>query len=191
MTVEFARGFARGFAPRHEAVWPTPSRAAGAASDDRVASAAPLFEPRPPAPPDAVSLLAQARRGLAEAGREAAPAARFEASYLAALRAAAAVLVVRGRPHRRAAKPESAWRLLASTAPELGEWVEYFAAHSATHAAAQAGITRRIDTALADELRARAGEFVALGHRVVHGEHRDPGTPGCGARSRAPRRRRR
>lgn len=133
------------------------------------------FEPRPPASPEAVSLLAQARHGLAEAGREHAPAARFVASYLSALRAGAAILVAKGRPHRRAAKPQSTWTLLASAAPEMEQWAEYFAARSATHASAQAGIMRGIDAATADDLRRRAGEFVALAHRVVHGSQGEHG----------------
>lgn len=161
----------------------------------RRAGSALLFEPRPPAPPEAVSLLAQARHGLADAGRERTLAARFAASYLSALRAGAAILAAKGRPHRRAAKPQSTWALLASTAPEVAQWAEYFAARSATHASAQAGITRGIDDAMVDDQRRRAEEFVALAHRVVHGPQGESGArtsaraPWCQARPRTRSRR--
>ncbi|SFQ34538.1 hypothetical protein SAMN05421810_106215 [Amycolatopsis arida] len=123
---------------------------------------------RPPASPAAVSLLAEARHGLGEARRESDPAPRFVTAYLSALRAAAAVLAARGRPHRGRARPASVWVLLESTVPELAEWAAYFAANSAARAAAQAGITRRITADLADELVERAGQFLELAGRVVH-----------------------
>lgn len=127
------------------------------------------IELRPPVPPAAVSLLEQAQRGLDDANRGRDPAARFVGSYLSALRAGAAVLVARGRPHRGRARPESVWTLLEAVAPELASWAAFFAAHSARHAAAQAGITRRVTEDTASELIRHATEFVALAHRVVHG----------------------
>ena len=66
---------------------------------------------RPPAPPAAAALLAQARRGLAEAEREREPAERFIGAYLAALRGAAAVRTSAGRtrmPSAAAGWPASA-----------------------------------------------------------------------------------
>jgi hypothetical protein len=124
---------------------------------------------RPPAAPAAVALLAQAGRGLVEARRELYPAERFTTSYLSALRAAAAVLSARGRPHRGRAKPASVWVLLESAAPELREWAAFFAAHSATQAAVQAGITGRLTVRMADDLLRQSEQFVELARRVVHG----------------------
>ncbi|SFB37439.1 hypothetical protein SAMN05216266_109163 [Amycolatopsis marina] len=123
---------------------------------------------QPPASPAAVSLLTQAQRGLAEAVGETDPVHRFISSYLSALRAAAAVLAARGRPHRGRARPASVWVLLETEAPELGEWATYFAANSATQAAAQAGITRRVTEDLADELVQRSRQFLELARRAVH-----------------------
>jgi hypothetical protein len=123
----------------------------------------------PPASAGAVALLAQARRGILDAGREEEPSERFIAAYLSALRAAAAVLAARGRPHRGRARPASVWVLLETSAPELKEWAAYFNSHSATQAAAQAGITRRVTGALADELLRQGGRFVELAGRAVHG----------------------
>ncbi|HKS48721.1 MAG TPA: SAV_6107 family HEPN domain-containing protein [Amycolatopsis sp.] len=127
------------------------------------------FPASPPAPSAALSLLAEARRGLAEAEDVLEPVPRFIASYLAALRAGAAVLSARGRPHRGRARPASVWVLLESAAPELGEWAAFFAANSAAQAAAQAGITRRITTRAADDLLRQAGQFLEIVDRVVRG----------------------
>lgn len=124
---------------------------------------------RPPAPPVAVSLYAQARRGLAEAERESEPAQRFIGAYLAALRGTAAVLEARGRPHRGRARPASGWVLLESVAPELKEWAAFFAANSATRAAAQAGLTGKVTAEMADELVRAGTVFLELVRRVVHG----------------------
>ena len=128
---------------------------------------------RPPAVPAAVSLLKQAKEGLVEAGRETDPVPRFVASYLSALRAAAAILAARGRPHRGKARPESVWTLLGSSVPELEPWAAFFAAHSARHAAAQAGATRRVGAETTRQLYRGAGEFVLVAQRTVHEERAD------------------
>ncbi|MEV7042062.1 SAV_6107 family HEPN domain-containing protein [Amycolatopsis sp. NPDC051061] len=124
---------------------------------------------RPPAPPVAAGLLAQARRGLAEAERETAPTERFIGAYLAALRGAAAVLAARGRPHRGRARPASTWVLLDSVATELQEWSAFFASNSAARAAAQAGITGKVTAESAAELVRAATSFLELVRRLVHG----------------------
>ncbi len=195
-----------GFVPRRSGGWPASvrsGRSVGRASSAPVSEPVPDaagghaippprterpsgFEPRRPASPEAVALLGQAEHGLTEVGREATPAGRFVASYLSALRAGAAILVAKGRPHRRAARPQSTWTLLTAAAPEVTQWAEYFAAHSAAYAAAQAGISRRVGAEAADELRDRAGEFLALARRVVHGSdgEPEPRTSWCGACTR-------
>ncbi|SDC47815.1 SAV_6107 family HEPN domain-containing protein [Actinokineospora iranica] len=129
--------------------------------------------PVTPAPPaSAVSLLNQAEQGLAAAAREADPAQRFAESYLCALRAAAALLALRGRPHRGRAKPTSVWTLMSTVAPEMREWAAFFASCSATRAAVQAGITNRVGPRAADDLCRQTGQFVDLVHRAVHGARR-------------------
>ncbi|NIH79361.1 SAV_6107 family HEPN domain-containing protein [Amycolatopsis viridis] len=129
---------------------------------------------RPPAAPAATALLADARRGIGEARHAAQPAPKFIAAYLAALRAGAAVLAARGRPHRGRARPASVWVLLETAAPELSDWTAYFAAHSAARAAAQAGNTRRITAERADELLRQASRFVELARGLVHGRTSAP-----------------
>ncbi|WP_328607723.1 SAV_6107 family HEPN domain-containing protein [Amycolatopsis sp. NBC_00345] len=125
---------------------------------------------RPPAPPAAVALLAQAKRGLAGAERERDPAERFIGAYLSALRGAAAVLAARGRPSRGRSRPASGWVLLDAVAPELREWSAFFAANSATRAAAEAGITGRVTAESAADLLRATSLFLEVVRRVVHGE---------------------
>ncbi|MBC6450781.1 hypothetical protein GPZ80_26835 [Actinokineospora sp. HBU206404] len=126
----------------------------------------------PAVPPAALGLLAQAEQGLAAAVRQPQPAQRFAEAYLCALRAAAALLAARGRPHRGRAKPTSVWTLLSSVAPEMREWSAFFASCSTTRAAVQAGITSRVGPRAADDLVRQSGQFIALVHRAVHGDRR-------------------
>lgn len=110
----------------------------------------------------ALALLRQAADGLAEAHRQDDPLLRHPAAYLAALRAAAAVLAVRARPRPRRGSTRNVWQLLAEVAPELQEWSAYFASCSATRAAAEAGIARLVGQRDADDLVRQAEQFVAL-----------------------------
>jgi hypothetical protein len=125
-------------------------------------AAAYIPHPAPVPPSSALALVRQARAGVAEAQRETAPAQRYATAYLAALRAAAAMLALRGRPHRGRARPTSAWVLLTSLAPEFTEWAVYFAASSATRAAIQAGVTRNVTQRAADDLVREAAHFTDL-----------------------------
>jgi hypothetical protein len=120
----------------------------------------------PPCPPSVRLLLTQARQGLREAEGTPDPVERFLHAYLAALRAAAAVLAVRARPRRRT-RPTSAWALLPVLAPELAEWSAFFAAISATRAAVEAGASRLVTARQADDLVRQAGTFLGLAERVV------------------------
>src|SRR3954466_1779800 len=95
--------------------------------------------PRPaPTPRAALGLLRQAADGLAEAHHDSDPLSRYPAAYLAALRAAAAVLAVRARPEPKRRGSRNVWHLLAEVAPELAEWAAFFASCSDTRAAAEA-----------------------------------------------------
>jgi hypothetical protein len=109
-----------------------------------------------------VGLLRQAADGIAEAHREPDPITRYPLAYLAALRAAAAVLAVRATPQPRRGSTRNAWQLLAVVAPELGEWAAFFASCSATRAAAEAGITRLVGQRDADDLLRQSEQFVQL-----------------------------
>jgi HEPN domain-containing protein len=121
----------------------------------------------PPPGSAALGLLRQAEKGLAEAERLADPSRRFAAAHLAALRAGAAVLAVRAQPSTRRRGGRSVWELLIKVAPELGEWAAFFAAGSATRAAAEAGITRLVTERAADDLVRQAGQFLAVIQRLL------------------------
>jgi SAV_6107-like HEPN len=125
--------------------------------------------PRIPAPTSraALGLLRQAGDGLAEAHGEADPLLRYPAAYLAALRAAAAVLAVRARPRPRRGAPRDVWHLVAEVAPELGEWAAFFASCSDTRAAAEAGIARLVGRRDADDLLRQAEQFVGIVRGIV------------------------
>jgi hypothetical protein len=110
----------------------------------------------------ALALLRQAADGLAEAHLTEDPMRRYPASYLAALRAGAAVLAVRATPQPRRGAPRAVWDLLPVVAPELGEWAAYFASCSGIRAAAEAGISRLVDRRAADDLLRQAEQFVGL-----------------------------
>jgi len=114
--------------------------------------------------PAAVSLLDAARRGLAEAMMLDPPPQRYATAHLAALRAAAAVLAARARPETttRRRRPTSAWVLLTTFAPELGEWAAFFAAGAAKRAAAEAGLPRAVTAREADDLLRDADTFLAV-----------------------------
>ncbi|WP_433270141.1 SAV_6107 family HEPN domain-containing protein [Actinosynnema sp. CS-041913] len=124
--------------------------------------------PLPLPPTSAVGLLAQARDCVREAERETEPADRYATAYLGAMRAAAAVLALRGRPHRGRAKPTSVWVLLPALAPELREWAAYFASCSAARAAVQAGITRQVTRRSADDLVRQAAQFTELVDEIMY-----------------------
>ncbi|MBB3661151.1 hypothetical protein FB384_000055 [Prauserella sediminis] len=158
----------------------------------RVTQPALPFAEAPPAAPAAAPLLAQARRGIQAARGESDVVERFTGAYLSALRAAAAVLTARGRPHRGRAKPQSTWSLLESAAPELAGWAAYFAGYSARYSAVRSGAYRGADEELAHELLQRAGEFLAIADVVVRGQTASGGreTPSqCDAPVPFPRRR--
>ncbi|WP_433798320.1 SAV_6107 family HEPN domain-containing protein [Actinomycetospora sp. CA-084318] len=127
--------------------------------------------PRPPAPPPSrsvVTLLGAAREGLREAQGASTPAERFRLAHLSALRSAAAVLAVRAVA-RRSSRPTDAWTLLGSVAPEYGEWAAFFAAHSSTRSAVEAGATRLVGQRDADDMVRQADLFLALVTRTVAG----------------------
>ncbi|MEU4095172.1 SAV_6107 family HEPN domain-containing protein [Streptomyces sp. NPDC026673] len=125
---------------------------------------------RATAPAAALDLLAQARRGLDEAAVLEAPNERFATAHLAALRTAAAVLAVRGRPEptrRRRQRIRSAWEVLPEIAPELTEWSALFAAGAPQRARAEAGIQGAVSLREADDLVRATGMFLRLVERLL------------------------
>ncbi|CCB73939.1 MULTISPECIES: SAV_6107 family HEPN domain-containing protein [Streptomycetaceae] len=125
---------------------------------------------RATASPAALDLLAQARRGLAEAAEAPTANERYATAHLAALRTAAAVLAVRGRPEatpRRRRRIRSAWEVLPEAAPELAEWSALFASGAERRARAEAGIPGAATWRQADDLLRAVTVFLRLVHRLL------------------------
>ncbi|WP_180927637.1 SAV_6107 family HEPN domain-containing protein [Streptomyces sp. AJS327] len=125
---------------------------------------------RASAPPAARELLAQAQHGLDEAAAMETSNERYALAHLAALRTAAAVLAVRGRPEttpRGRRRIRSAWSVLPEAAPELAEWSALFASGAQRRARAEAGIQGAADWPEADELLGAAEMFLRLVERML------------------------
>ncbi len=125
---------------------------------------------RAAAPPAALDLLAQAQHGLDEAAAMETANERFATAHLAALRTAAAVLAVRGRPEsseRRRRSIRSAWEVLPEAAPELAEWSVLFASGARKRARAEAGIQGAATWREADDLVRDTGVFLRLVERML------------------------
>lgn len=139
----------------------TTTTTATTATRTRTAGTTGAAGPRPaPVPVAAVELLDRAARGLARAELAGTPGERYVAAHLAALRCAAAVLAVRGRPSRRG--PRSVWEVLPRVAPELGEWAAFFASTASRRAAVEAGRGETVTAREADDLLRDAGAFAVL-----------------------------
>ncbi|MGW7006294.1 SAV_6107 family HEPN domain-containing protein [Streptomyces sp. NPDC054933] len=122
------------------------------------------------APPAALDLLAQAHTGLDEAAVLETANERYATAHLAALRTAAAVLAVRGRPEptaRRRQRIRSAWEVLPEVAPELAEWSALFASGATRRAKAEAGIPGAASWREADDLLRATGMFLRLVERLL------------------------
>lgn len=107
-------------------------------------------------------LLDRADALLAQSVGAGGPADRFHSAYLAALRGAGAVLAAVEGPAAgsRRTRTRNAWVLMADAAPEFVNWADYFAGHSATRAAIEAGMSRTLTDLEADEFFVEVGRFL-------------------------------
>lgn len=119
-------------------------------------AAAPLLHPG--RVDGAVDLLSAAAESLASAHWARTVHGRSAGTRLAVLRAAAAVLAVRGRRRSPASGPVDVWSLLPQVAPELTEWADFFAAVLPPGCHPGALVTVRE----ADDLLRQGEEFVQL-----------------------------
>ena len=111
--------------------------------------------------PTGLDLLERAHESLLTALTASTAGERYVAAHLAALRTAAAVLAVRGRPTRRG-RPRSVWEVLPGVAPELAEWATFFDAGAARRAAVEAGRDEVVTTREADDLMRDAERFLLI-----------------------------
>ncbi|MFI0778772.1 SAV_6107 family HEPN domain-containing protein [Streptomyces sp. NPDC021212] len=156
---------------RHRAAAPasTPAPAPAPSPTGPASDVHPVLR-RSAAPPAALDLLTQAHQGLEEAAALETANERFATAHLAALRTAAAVLAVRGRPEttaRRRARIRSTWDVLPEVAPELTEWSALFAAGAERRARAEAGIRGAAGCRDADDLLRAAAMFLRLVERML------------------------
>ncbi|MBD7981403.1 MULTISPECIES: SAV_6107 family HEPN domain-containing protein [Oerskovia] len=108
--------------------------------------------------PDVARLLARADAEIIAANLAADPAERFVHAHLGALRAAAAVVALRGRPSARS-RARSVWDLLAVVEPGLAAWSVYFAGGARIRAAVDAGRFDAVDPGRAEEIMVCAEDF--------------------------------
>jgi len=120
----------------------------------------------PPLTSSSLELIDRAHDSLLEALTASTAGERYVAAHLAALRGAAAVLAVRGRPTRRG-RPRSVWEVLPSVAPELGEWAVFFGAGAPRRAAVEAGREDVVGTREADDLLRDAETFLHIVETVM------------------------
>ncbi|MCL2454340.1 MAG: SAV_6107 family HEPN domain-containing protein [Micrococcales bacterium] len=114
----------------------------------------------------ALRLLARADGELVAAALCGQPWERYLHAHLAALRAAAAVLDVRGTPRGRGV-PRDVWGLAERVAPELAGLWAYFAAGAPLRAAVEAGRTDRVSAERADEVVGCAEQTVEAVRMVL------------------------
>jgi len=109
----------------------------------------------------AIELLGSSTDALRRAGWATSASLRYELAYLCALRCGAAVLARRARPRSLRARPRGMWGLLATTAPELTEWAQFFAACGTCSAAIKDG-RATVSARQADDLLRDAAAFLAI-----------------------------
>lgn len=117
----------------------------------------------------AVSLLVHSCVLLTEARAADGAGDRLVTAHLAALRAVAAVLALRGRPQRRRGQPRplSAWVQLPLAAPELAGWAPVFAAAAPRRAAVENGRAGVVSDRQAADHLAAAEAFVGEVSRLL------------------------
>ncbi|MDQ3627515.1 MAG: SAV_6107 family HEPN domain-containing protein [Actinomycetota bacterium] len=115
---------------------------------------------------EATCCLDRAEQALCEARAEPHDDRRYVTAHVAALRATAAVLVVRTRPQSMR-RQSNAWVLLERVAPELAEWAVFFAAGAPKRAAAEAGHVHVVSSRDADDLVRDVETFLGIVGRLV------------------------
>ncbi len=123
----------------------------------------PVFT-RAPVSTEALALLARSDAELLAAQFAPEASDRFVHAHLAAIRAAAAVLAVRGRPGRRSAA-RTVWEMLRRVSPELETWAAYFAGAAALRCRIEAGCRDLVTDDRAESAVAAAEDF----HDAVEG----------------------
>ena len=129
-----------------------------------------------PLPSTALDLLRRADAELLAAQFSSTPAEAFNHAHLAALRAAAAVVAVRGRPGGRR-PPRTVWDMLAAVAPEAADWSTFFAAGAPLRLAVDAGRFDAVDAEHAERTVSAAEDFLDDVRVLLGPDHRATEAP--------------
>ena len=121
---------------------------------------------QPPVPDSALDLLARSDAELVAATLASAPDETLLHAHLAALRAGAALVQVRGRPGGRPA-PRTVWDMVTVLAPELAAWAAFFADNAGTRSAVEAGRGDLVDGRRAERALAAAEDFQTAVRAVI------------------------
>lgn len=111
---------------------------------------------------DASGLIDRAREGLEFALTAPTDTDRYCQAHIAALRAGAALLAVRGQWPKMRGAPRSVWEHLPDAYPELGEWATYFARTGRRRLELERGGGKALEPGEGSAVLASAREFVAL-----------------------------
>jgi hypothetical protein len=106
--------------------------------------------------------LARAATSLREAIGTTDVPTRYACAHVAGLQAAAALLATRPVTGPMTKRRRNAWVMLTDGFPDLADWAAFFAAGAGKRAAAEAGSTRAVSAAEADELVQAADRFLAV-----------------------------
>lgn len=109
---------------------------------------------------NACALLARGLATAAAAGQERETRWGYATAHLAAIRVAAAVLAVRGKP-KRGRGAVNVWAGLRAVAPELSVWVQYFEASARCRAVIESGRAVEVTTEQVTDLLANVAAFHA------------------------------
>lgn len=106
---------------------------------------------------DRAEVLFDEASGVTDDGAE-----RFRQYYLAAIRAAGAVLAVYEPPGpvRRRRNARDAWSRIKAVAPQYSDLAEYFGGLSVMRSRVEAGLVRSVDDTLCARVERRAAEFL-------------------------------
>ncbi|MGL4172551.1 MAG: SAV_6107 family HEPN domain-containing protein [Actinomycetota bacterium] len=122
-------------------------------------------------------LLYQAEGSLLNGLSLSLPGQRYTAAYLGALRAAAAVLSIRGRPAQWG-RPWGVWQVIPLVAPELTEWALFFTDAARRGVLTENGSDDAVTHRQADDLLRGSDEFLRV-VEVVLGVPEHPPLPPC------------
>lgn len=120
-------------------------------------------------PPSAMAFLEAARLELETGKRDTSATQKYASAYLAALRAAAALVAARLEPGtaKRRKNPQNLWQALPGVEPAFTGWARRFAAEAERRAAVEATLPYAVSLREAEKLLNDATAFVSQAERTL------------------------